>query len=582
MNQHNEAKHNEAQKNEERATLLVDSLIAAGLDFAIITLGSRNTPLILALERAAKQNGIKLMTLLDERVAAFVALGYARYSHKRAALFMTSGSAIANSFPAVVEAKQTQTPLLIVSADRPKELQGCHAPQTIDQVSFFGRYSDFSIDISDTLFSEHRMKTIALSAIQETEGVSHINISFRKPLWEKDSLYQKKRSLNSSALLKGKKQLSAEQLHALKERIDHARSGAIIVGPQYHQDNISALIDFAETLGWPLLVEAASNARFQEHRSDNLIMLGDRFYRSNFAKHWHPDLVIQIGHPPTTQAANRWIKENTASKAIQFNETSNYRDPNESLNLWVQADPKESLIQLSQTIEKRDPIKELTLLKRAQSACMTRIQKQTSFWEEPIIRTLLFNMADNALLHLANSSAIRDVENFGLSSKASIDIFSSRGANGIDGNLSTAIGEAIAANRPAYLLIGDLALLHDMGALLATQKADIDLTIVLIDNQGGGLFDQLPIAKHPTAFEEHFIAKENIDFKALCQAHRIAYQFIETIEAFEYALNQNKETRGMRLMHLRINRKHSLDARHAWWKNELNLIDQSFKQELEP
>lgn len=557
------------------ASIIVETLFKLGLRTAVISPGSRSTPLTMAF---AQHGQIETLAILDERSAAFFALGKSKHLGLPVALICTSGTAGANFYPAIIEAKYSQVPLLIFTADRPRELRDCRAGQTIDQVKLYGNYPNWQTELTlpeaDLYLCRYLRETIRHSwekTLLPIPGPVHVNCPFREPLapvkvthsLEIDSDFFNDLAVSSSLVS------TEHYFHPPQDWLNCER-GVIIAGlaqprqPQLYCEAIAALAVF---LGWPVLAEALSPLRNYAEINPYLISTYDFCLRySELASLLSPELVIQIGELPTSKELRQWLAKSAPKRWIisdsQENldslhgKTSYLRGNVEKLSVPVTQKPVSTYLKLWCDLE----IKARKILDQS-------LASQERFFEGKVAWLLSLHLPTLTPIFLANSMSVRYAEYFWVPGNRRIVPYFSRGANGIDGTLSTALGMAH-GQQSAVLLTGDLALLHDTNGFLTRNKFRGHLTIILVNNQGGGIFAYLPVAEFTPYFEEFFATPQNVNFADLCQAYQIEYHLITTWEQLTRLLNPLPET-GIRVLELKTDRQ----ADSQWLETVVNSHD---------
>jgi 2-succinyl-5-enolpyruvyl-6-hydroxy-3-cyclohexene-1-carboxylate synthase len=591
---------NVAQRNRAFAERLVSSLVDHGLTDALLCPGSRNTPLALALDGHPE---VRAQTILDERAAGFVALGIGRAAGRAAAVCCTSGSAAAHLLPAVIEASHSRVPLLVLSADRPRELLQCGAPQTIDQNHLFGRHARWFFDFGAVGADDQTdwVGTVATQAWLQAHGAEagavQLNVPLAEPLWspevESGSPATQRRTIR---LERGVVGLSEQQLERLGERSTAAQRGLIVCGPidpaslpggaggAARQGLARAVEALAEALGWPVLADACSPLRFRPEVSASLIANGDALARSpTLRASLKPDLVLRLGQVPTSKALGEWLAEVGADETILIDPGGKWQDPYHRAGMLVVAEPTQLCRALVAHLDERTTRAATTdaWLARWQAAdrlagrllheaCRTdgaqgepdARRAEDAPWEPEVIARLFERLPVGTLVHAASSMPVRDIDSFGGGTGAELTLVSNRGANGIDGLVATAAGEALVLDQlRAVLVCGDLAFLHDIGGLAAAAQLPIRLLIVLLDNGGGGIFEYLAIAKHPTAFETRFLTPQTTSPAELCAAVGAQYLPVTRRGELTDALAAGLQHDRLSVVHVRIDRAVSV-ARH--------------------
>ncbi|MBK6848477.1 MAG: 2-succinyl-5-enolpyruvyl-6-hydroxy-3-cyclohexene-1-carboxylic-acid synthase [Proteobacteria bacterium] len=586
-----------ARANRDAAQALIDGLVACGLSEAVICPGARSAPLALAFSacRAAR-----VQTVLDERAAAFVALGAARASGRAAAFVCTSGSALAHAWPAVVEAAQSAIPLLLLSADRPPELQQCGAPQAIDQQRLFAGYArwSFALEAPRPEQPVAWWRNVAAQAWHHAHaapgGPVHLNVPFREPLWLPDGDAQGPAAAGgqppaTTRLMQGRRQLDPTAIDALVARLRGCVRGAIVCGPvelaahggiggDELPELAAALAALADALGWPLLADAAAPARFGAPRTAHLISHADSVLAAAPARRWlAPELVLHFGRTPTSKAVQGWLEQQAAGRTLLIDEAGQWHDPSRSADTLVAAAPGTLCRTLAARLADPGPPPPGTAAwwqrwARADAAASAVLTAHAgeALWEAGVVRELLAALPPRSVLHVASSMPIRDLETFGERGAAALYVSANRGANGIDGTVASAGGLAWAlaagtAPRPAarvVALLGDLALAHDLGGLATAAQLGLDLTLVVLANGGGGIFEYLPIAAHPTAFSAYFLAPQRLALPELCAAVGARWHGVQTRAALAAALQQELQRSGIGVIEVSIDRRDSVERHH--------------------
>ncbi|MEZ4432242.1 MAG: 2-succinyl-5-enolpyruvyl-6-hydroxy-3-cyclohexene-1-carboxylic-acid synthase [bacterium] len=533
----------QAAANAAAAAQLAAGLADAGVRAAVISPGSRNTPLVLAL---AARPDIAAHSVVDERVAGFLALGLARASGRPVVLSCTSGSAGAHYLPALIEAWHSRVPLVVVTADRPAELHGCGAPQTIDQRHLFGGFVHLSRDLPAPApgLPDAWIRAAAADATRRARrrgGPVHLNAAFREPLWMPGLAVEAPAARPEAA----EAPFTAPPLAALADRVTAARRGVIVAGP-----GAPPLAPLAEALGWPLLAEAAAGP------NPGRITTADALLRGPFARH-RPDLALRFGLPPTAKSLNRWLH---GVDTITVDPHGDRLDPTHAAAV-VEADPAALAAALA-ALPTAPDADWRPRWRRAEAIARATLDRhlRDGLWGGAIAAAL--TAARPAAIHAGNSMAIRDLD---LADPGPARVYSSRGANGIDGTIATAAGEALATAGPLAALLGDLSALHDAGGLLHAGALDRPLTLVVADNGGGGIFEYLPIAAHAAAFERWFLTPRSTRLDALCAAAGVRYAEVTAAPALAPALAAAINRPGVDCVHVRVDRQDDTARHRAAW-----------------
>ncbi len=517
-----------SSRNEQFARVLVAALAASGVKHACVTPGSRNAPLSIALADSV----ITDWSHHDERSAAFFALGIARITRRPAAIVTTSGTAAAELHPALAEAAAARIPLVAITADRPTELLDVGAPQTINQRDLFGRTVRWSydLDVPDP-DDAGRMRTAALAArlvsaaTGRPAGPVHLNIRFREPLLIGDDTYD----VATPLVVEGELAPDAAAVAPVSDAIS-GRRGVVVAGPQGEPSVAAAATTFAAAVGWPVMADPVSGLRVGDHPVDAVVG-SDLLAAAGWLEKAAPEAVLRIGAAPTSKALRVWLAENHAIPQIVI-DPGGWRDPTATAHTIVRADTAAALRALGGSGANPAPADWLESWKNADvvaSAAAAAAIADGGYPSEPAaVSAVAVGLRDGASLWAASSMPIRDVDSFFPVSRRPGALFANRGANGIDGFISTALGAA-ATGDPTVALAGDISMLHDVGALGAMARIDIPLTIVVLNNDGGGIFHFLPQDGHEH-FERHFGTPHGLRFADIAASFGVKSSRADTAE----------------------------------------------------
>lgn len=550
------------------AQALADGFAAAGLSHLVLSPGSRSTPLALAFLR---HPAIRCHVILDERSAAFFALGLAKATRHPAALLCTSGSAPANWFPAVIEADQGATPLILLSADRPPEHIGWGANQTVDQHQLFGNHvRAFHAPGTPTEnFSINWLHHLAARAISESiwplAGPVHLNLAFREPLLPAapPSAWPVASALKAINIAPPR-QVPDDPLIAATAAVMSGRPGIILCGGGDYADGFAGAVSaLAQKLACPIFAEPLSNLRFGTHDHRNFCVRYESFLRvPSLVTMDEVQWVIRFGDFPVTRSLQEWLAQSRQAQHVVVTADRRWPDPQHRADTFIQADPLAVCQALLAAAPDPAPGPWLRSFTEAESA-VQRIASGYAHldnFEGALISTLLARLPDRHRLFCGNSMAIRELDTFSGGGNKVLRVFGNRGASGIDGNLSTAIGIAAGAGT-TVALVGDLTAQHDLTALAVAKGTDI--VIIVINNGGGGLFDYLPQATLPE-FERAWLTPQSIDFGAAAQAFSVAYEQAPTLAAFAGALDAALARTGPTLIEVVIDRRQSFTLHRAY------------------
>jgi 2-succinyl-5-enolpyruvyl-6-hydroxy-3-cyclohexene-1-carboxylate synthase len=561
------------------ASILAETLSRLGLQTAIICPGSRSAPLAIAF---AQHPTLEALPILDERSAAFFALGLARRSGIPVALICTSGTAGANFYPAIIEAHQSHIPLIVLTADRPQELRHCHAGQAINQNNLYGTYTHWYAELALPEANLPMLAYLRQTIVQAwershspTPGPVHLNIPLRDPLiplpdpavesiahsFNAVQFFQMVQP-NIIAPWEGKPTLPIETWSTCDR-------GLIIAGPAIPRDAVKyceAIAQLSQTLEWPVLAEGLSPLRNHADLNPYLISTYDIALRNpEHAIQLQPEQVIRIGELPTSKALRQWLQDLPIPQWIIEPSDQNV-DPLHSHSAHIRASieaiagylPPSRLPLPSSYLQSW-----LTLETHLQKSIHYTLTTTQALRESKVAWILSQTLPIGTPLFVANSMPVRDVEIFWQPSNQNIQLYFNRGANGIDGTLSSALGMAH-HHQPSVLLTGDLSLLHDTNGFLIQPQFRGSLTIVLINNSGGGIFGMLPISHFEPPFETFFATPQQADFAKLCAAYDVEHMVIADWEMLETQLNP-LPSQGIRVLEVKCDR--TLDAQ--WRKDQL-------------
>jgi 2-succinyl-5-enolpyruvyl-6-hydroxy-3-cyclohexene-1-carboxylate synthase len=563
----------------EWARLFVVSLADAGLSDVVVSPGSRSTPLVAA---ALASNRFHLTSVVDERSAGFFALGRAKATGKPAAVVCTSGSAAANYFPAVVEAAAAHVPLLVITADRPYELHDCGAPQTMDQTRLYGthvrRFVDLGMPESDAP-ALHALRRRAGQCLAETlapePGPVHLNFRARKPLEPVAARSEEARELTrrvdevlgvpSTRAERGPRRPAAAAIAGIAASIRATPRGLIVCGPAEIEQAIAGaeVCRLAQATGFPVYAETTSQLRFAGTDAlpralllDGLdVLLRVPSFRSALA----PDIVLQIGDAPTSGAWERFVAERPQLSRHVLARTG-WPDPSSTARTLVIADVDVALAELTSAItlgssaSAANPHWSANLARAnaaAWSAVDGALDGDTALSEGRVLRATADALPDGALFGVGNSLPVRHADAFCRARPgARVAVWSQRGVSGIDGVVSGFAGAADAAGKPAVLVVGDVSALHDMGGFAAAKSVAVPLVVVVLNNEGGRIFEQLPLAAAglDEAAERFWTTPHAARFEALAGVFGIDYVRARSADALVAALSAGLSRAGCTLV----------------------------------
>jgi 2-succinyl-5-enolpyruvyl-6-hydroxy-3-cyclohexene-1-carboxylate synthase len=557
-------------RNTALASALVEELARCGVRHAVLSPGSRSTPAAVALSR---QDAIDLTVIVDERSAGFFALGAAQATRTPVAVLCTSGTAAANLHPAVCEADESGIPLIVLTADRPPELRGIGAGQTIDQLKLYGDAARWfcevgTHDADDAGLLHYRSiacRAFAAARGEPRPGPVHLNLAWREPLapvedeagvTATDPLALEGRDGRPfTAVTPIASQPDDFILDELARHVSEARSGAIVAGRQAETALREPLARLAAASGFPLLAEPTSQLRWGPHDRASVISSYDTLLRSGPLAEESPGLVLRFGEMPASKPLRAWVAR--AGAEIAVDASGGWNEPARRAAAIIRADPAAVANGIAERLPGSEPPAAWIA---AAAAAREAFAAELDRWEDPTEPGLQLALArcyrDGDLVYTASSMPIRDQEAFLPPGDADVLFLANRGANGIDGLVSSGIGAAHASGRPTTVITGDLGLLHDLGALATLSAVSTPVRIVVIDNGGGGIFDFLPQAEAlgTEEFEELLGTSRPIDLTAAAQTFGLAHRRVERLAELDAVLAQ-----GTGLIEVPVEREANLD-----------------------
>ena len=549
------------------AGVLVETLARVGIRHVVISPGSRSTPLTMGF---ARHHQIEAVPVLDERSAAFFALGLARRERRAVVLLCTSGTAGANYFPAVIEAQESGVPLLVITADRPPELRDCGSGQTIDQQKLFGGHVNYfhelAVPVASMSMLGYLRQTIA-QAVARTQapesGPVHLNAPFRDPLVPRSdgSTRDLEGAIDESFFAHLDQSLPTTRHSTIWQRPTTAR-GLIVAGPATPTDPAAyarKIIELSTSLGWPILADALSPLRTHASAGSGIVTTYDSILRdTQLATDLTPRSVLCLGSWPTSKILRSWL-EGVGGEVLLVAPAAANRDALHGRTRQIVA-AVESLAAAGEQVA--DP-GYLQQWNRAEAAGRKRLdtemEQEPGLFEPKAAWLLARSLPARTALFVASSMPVRDLEYVWPAGDGAQTIYFNRGANGIDGTLATALGVAH-GGAPTVLLTGDLALLHDANGFLLKPKFRGSLTIVLINNRGGGIFEHLPVAEFNPPFEEFFATPQEVDFAKLCAAHAVEHVVVKDWMHFR-DLVSTLPPAGIRVLEVNTDRKRDASRR---------------------
>jgi len=548
------------------ARALLGALVGAGVTRAYVCPGSRSTPLALAV---ASQPGLRYSVQVDERSAAFHALGHARVSGRPAVLVCTSGTAGANFLPAIAEASRARVPMLVLTADRPPELRAWGAPQTMEQRGLFAGFTRWSEEApcpSESGGGQRYAIALARRAFRAATGPApgpvHLNLPFREPLVPAAPAVDESHVVDNAPGFTPDRTVVSSEGDVISRALASVVNGVLVVGPDARNPSLAdAVRRFSTARGWPVLADPASGLRAGLAGDDAPIAGADLLLREPAAAEaLRPELVVRLGGVPTSAAISSWLARHREAEVWLVDPSDDLRDPqHRASRCWRMTSTQFCLAASEQggpstaTLDWRARWRHLESV--AREALAAALAAEPDFRTPQLAGALWESLPSGAALYAANSMPIRELDAFAAARGEPLTVLANRGVNGIDGLVSSALGAAEALGRPTVLWCGDIALLHDVAGLLAGRLGDASLTVVVSNDDGGGIFEHLPVARAipRPLFERLFAVPHGLDLCALAQGLGWSASRVTTQQAFVAALARALEG-GRQLIEVPVDR----------------------------
>jgi 2-succinyl-5-enolpyruvyl-6-hydroxy-3-cyclohexene-1-carboxylate synthase len=565
----------------------VDELVRCGMRAACTSPGSRSAPLALTL---AGEPRLRSYSHIDERCASFFALGLAKATHLPVAVTCTSGTAVAELLPAAIEAREARVPLLLLSADRPAELRENGAGQAIDQLKIFGDAAKwfFEVELREAGPEQLRwIRTLACrafwSSLEGRPGVVHLNFPLREPLIDDAPLPPDDSGRPGGAPFVRRVAAAGadrEPRARLSELVAGARRGVVIAGRHERQTPLGqSAAAFAAAAGWPLLADPLSGAR----QGAAAIAHYDALLRDRgFAAELEPDLILRVGDLPVSKPLRSWLATLSGTAQVALDPEGAWQDPASALSDSLALEPAGALAALAGGAIAPAPEEWLERWRRADRLAAEAIRGvlgEAPISEPAVAEELGVLLSEEAILFVASSMPVRDIETFWPVREDPPRVLCNRGANGIDGTVSAAFGAAAApGGGPVVLLIGDVALAHDIGGLLAAGRLSLRLTIVLLENGGGGIFDFLPVAgagmalaadpSHPgrDLYTQHVATPTGLDFAHAAALYGLGHERVHDLPGLRGALERSLAAGGAGIIEVPCERAANVELHRRVWQ----------------
>ncbi|MCY3918762.1 MAG: 2-succinyl-5-enolpyruvyl-6-hydroxy-3-cyclohexene-1-carboxylic-acid synthase [Chloroflexi bacterium] len=554
------------------AAALADGLVAGGVRDVCLCPGSRSTPVAVAVQR---HPALRTWIHLDERSCAYFALGLAQARQAPVALLCTSGTAALNFAPAVAEAATAGLPLVVLTADRPPELRGVGANQTVDQLRPYGGHAKAFAELPLPVAGDaaagaarHWGRRAPVLATAAPAGPVQLNLPFREPLIP---------DLPAPAVLTPDREGPPPRVEpapgdvgALASLVGERRRGLIVAGPGHAPDGVQAITGLAAALGYPILADPLSQLRRGPHDRSHVIAGYDAMLRAPAGPDLRPEVVLRVGRTPTSKALGAFLAGLTDAEQVVIAEPGRWNDPDLVATRSIDADPTavcRRLLEALATLAGPDAAWLTAWRERERRACAAVDASLADGLTEPgAIRSLIDALPPGAAVVAGNSMPIRDLDTVLRPGPEPLHVYGNRGASGIDGVVSTALGIAAARpGSPLALVLGDLSAYHDMNGLLAVRRFGLSATIVVLNNDGGGIFSMLPQASRVPEFEPLFGTPHGLRFEHAAAQYGLGYARPATPQAYREALADSLARDGAQLIEVTTERAANAALHEAMW-----------------
>jgi 2-succinyl-5-enolpyruvyl-6-hydroxy-3-cyclohexene-1-carboxylate synthase len=543
------------------AATFVDELAAQGVEFACVSPGSRSAPIAIALQRHPK---IRVFMHIDERSGSFFGVGLAKATGKPVVLLSTSGTAAAEFHPAVVEASYSRTPLIVLTADRPPELRDVGANQSVDQQRLYGTAVRWFFDPGAPVEAPNvarQWRRLAVRAYAEAAtGPVHLNLPFREPLVPPPGQLPPALGAPAQTVTSGRTLPTPTQVTALVSALQRAQRPLVIAGEMRDGDRLAPALN---RLGLPVLAEPSSQLRRPE--TGAAIESYEALLRAGWSLQHGPDLVIRLGGTATSKVLGAWLAAASAPTFL-IDPDRLWRDPDQVATNVVVCDPQ-SLLESVPPLDRSAWREEWVSAGKKATAAISATFVSTPLHEGHIVRALASRLPEACQVFIGSSMPIRAADSFWPLAKAQQRFYGNRGASGIDGLVSTGLGVAAGrSNAPTALLLGDLSAYHDMNGLWALRRHGLRATVVVCDNNGGGVFNFLPQSQHQDVFEEIFATPLGLDFSQVARLYDMVYSPVTDRSGLEPALSDALSSQTSTMVVVRFKREDSVSGHRTCWE----------------
>lgn len=548
--------YDNGRQTERWAQLIIDQLVKQGVRYFCLSPGSRNTPLLLAV---AEHPHVQKMVHFDERGMAFHALGFSKATGIPAVMIVTSGTAVGNLLPAIMEASAAFIPLVVVTADRPPELRDNGANQTTDQVKLFAHHVRWSIDLAcpESALSDHYVATSIAQAVYRSshgnKGPVHINVMLREPFFSNEPL-----SHTTSFTTRYESAISAPSRSTLESwsaQISGIEKGLIVIGSLQPYVSRKPIYELAETLNWPIFADVTSGCRSDGVHNNRII-----YYESilKMRAELKPEAIVHFGDRIVSKPLLEWTSTISPHFYGLIADHSCRHDPKHIVTHRIECSPSTFCSAILPFIPQSSECSWLAKWKECSRIVSeqfdTFFAEQASLTEPGIARWLSSHLTADWALFLSNSMPVRDADHFLFPDQPIGPVFCNRGVSGIDGNIATAIGIAQGIRKPVIAVLGDLAALHDINSLAQLKGAEYPVILLVLNNGGGAIFSFLPIAERKAIFEEYIATAHELNFEHAAKLFSIPYYHSKELDDWEGALSHAMSEKQSCLIEVTTNR----------------------------
>ena len=561
----------------------VDELVHAGVRYACISPGARSTPLVLTM---ANHPELRAWSHVDERSGSFFALGVAKATCSPVAIVCTSGTAAANFFPAIIEAAYAHVPLVVLTADRPPELRECGAWQAIDQLKLYGGHVKWFAEVGTADAGWRYFRTLACRAVATAcatpPGPVHLNFPFREPLMptvpsarraeidDVDPVVRPYTRTHDAQLLPPE-----SALDELATRLANTPHGLIACGPyDASRSCTAAVIRLANLAGYPILADPTSQLRSSGHDTSLVVDSYDVILRDpNFTEQLVPDLLVRVGAMPTSKAFANYLQRHPECRQLVLDPFGPWNDPLHMAAEMLRCDPQATCEAIADRLEQlnlrqADPTWRTTWIdagQRARHALTHQLHRRPELFEGRVFTELAELLPTGTTLYVGNSLSVRELEAFWPAGPRAVRMLCNRGASGIDGFVSSGLGAAAVSDGPVVVVTGDLGFYHDLNGLLAARRYGLRATIIVLNNDGGGIFSYLPQAECGAPFKEYFLTPHGLDFRGAVEMYACSFTRVASWQEFRATLDDALHGPSTTVIEVPVNHAQSVALHRELW-----------------